>query len=302
MGNPPTMAGFLFLFINMNIRGIIRSILKEELEVPMVNTKEVYFQAGMNAGMAMRRNNQSGYQRQKQWLSKALSMETDANRSIAQSEFDRGYYEANPKRDHEYFREQNNETSEYPRISYLKKNTEFRYGLGNIKSTSFSSGTRCIRADNLPNDEHGRPSYWVSPTEKNHDEELASWMNNYGFHVSFEEVTPFRISLRENASRVKGGDKPMRWGNGEIASLNDRLESGYAVAKFTSTENAVRYSRSKWNKMGWDEQKKYAAQMNRKVIKYNVQFKDESFVSVPKAMYDQIRLTELPEKNFYQQY
>ena len=186
----------------MNIRDIIRSILKEELEAPMVNSKEAYFQAGMNAGMAMRRNNQSGYQRQKQWLSKALSMETDVNRSIAQSEFDRGYYEANPKRAPEYFKEQDG-GSEYPKVSYLKKTTEFRYGLGGLKSTSFPRGTKCLRADNLPSDEHGRPSYWVSPTEQVQDEELASWLDTYGFHFSFDEVSPFNLSLKEDQA---GGD------------------------------------------------------------------------------------------------
>lgn len=84
--------------------------------------------------------------------------------------------------------------------------------------------------------------------------------------------------------------------------MNDRLENGFAIGKFVSAENAVKYSRTKWNRMGWDEQRKYATQMNRRVTKYNVMFKDESFVSVPKAMYDQIRLPELPEKNYWQNY
>jgi len=113
----------------------------------------------------------------------------------------------------------------------------------------------------------------------------------------------FGYSLNESEHPpVKGGDKLMRWGNGDIASLNDRLDNGFATGKFISTENAVKYSRTKWNRLDWDEQRKYAVQMNRQVTKYNVMFKDESFVSVPKSMYDQIRLPELPAKNYWQNY
>lgn len=110
------------------------------------------------------------------------------------------------------------------------------------------------------------------------------------------------FSMNESHPPVKGGEKPMRWGNGDIASLNDRLENGKAIGKFISKENAIGYSRTKWNKLGWDEQRKYAEQMNRQVTKYNVMFDDESFVSVPRNVYEQIKLQELPEKNFWQKF
>ena len=111
-----------------------------------------------------------------------------------------------------------------------------------------------------------------------------------------------RDILNEEHRPVRGGEKQMRWGDGSVASLNDRLENGIAVSKFISQENAVQYNRVKWNRLDGNEQKAYAEKMNRKVMKFDVQFKDESFVAVPKAVYDQITLPELPEKNFFQQH
>lgn len=110
-------------------------------------------------------------------------------------------------------------------------------------------------------------------------------------------------SILMEHSPVKGGDKPMRWGNGDVASLNDRLEDGFATGKFISIENKIDYNRRKFNQMaGNGAQDAYRMKLNQKVTRYNIQFKDESFVRVPKAMYDQIQLPELPQKNFYQEY
>lgn len=101
---------------------------------------------------------------------------------------------------------------------------------------------------------------------------------------------------------VRGGEKLMRWGDGRIVSLNDKLESGEVTCKWTALENGVKYSRSKFNRMVGNEQSDYRDQLNRKKRTFNLEFTDGSSLSVPKRTYRQVNVPEQPEKNFFTQH
>lgn len=292
----------------------------------MMNSEETYFEAGKKCSIARKKRDESTASHFTNWFSKAIALETGENKQRAQDAFNNGYKEGSGQQGFHYLKETGewDDGDEYMVAWKQKLEDEIRY----LES---ASGGKLKFVSVHGFDAYQGPYAWAKINGKNYKiwtNEDQLWIDGYpvdntskeGMRPGFAggtgdilemlignpDIIQHGFSLNETHDvghpRVKGGDKPMRWGNGEIASLNDRLENGYAVAKFVSTENAVRYSRSKWNKMGWDEQKKYAAQMNRKVVKYNIQFKDESWVPVPKAMYDMIQLPETSPKNYWQEY
>lgn len=249
----------------------------------MINDEDTYYEAGVRCGEARSKGDASRAQRHQDWFSRAMSLEKPENAAKAKAAFDRGYRDGGPQRTPEYFKEEELQIGESETDSkYIDSNlgpllddeTQYGYSL-KIQSPNVKTKWMTINKDQLVR---------IIAAMK---------LKTFGMNENDGE---------KGVPPVKGGDKLMRWANDEVASINDRLESGFAVAKLTTIENAVRYNRIKWNKLDWNGQKKYADQMNRKVQKYNIMFKDETFIAVPKSMYDQVQLPELPPKDYSQQY
>jgi len=70
----------------------------------MLNTQEIYFDAGYKAGLCRVRRDEAGYQFHNNWFRRAKALEKDENKQTAQASYDAGYAEAQPVRKPEYFR------------------------------------------------------------------------------------------------------------------------------------------------------------------------------------------------------
>jgi len=79
-------------------------------------------------------------------------------------------------------------TRAWPELAYLKSSTPFHYGWHNAPAT-FPPGAKCVKAANIPPDEHGRPFYWVDVNPERGNVVLTSWLEHYGHKVSADEVT-----------------------------------------------------------------------------------------------------------------
>jgi hypothetical protein len=76
-------------------------------------------------------------------------------------------------------------------------------------------------------------------------------------------------------------------------------DSENAVSKFKSIENAVKYNRNKFNRMDGNDQKKYYDRINKKKTIYNLEYGDNSFISVSKKEYDKSYVPETADRNYY---
>lgn len=70
----------------------------------MINSEFSYVQAGYKAGKAMRQGDRALYDHWRQWINRALNVESVDDREYIQKLWGQGYSEANPPRTIEQFR------------------------------------------------------------------------------------------------------------------------------------------------------------------------------------------------------
>lgn len=84
--------------------------------------------------------------------------------------------------------------------------------------------------------------------------------------------------------------------NGKIQSMREMIESGDYVRKEKSEQNKYEYSRTKYNRMDAKQQAEYEKKLKEKKISYRLYGKDDSFIEVPKTVFDAIKDKNQTEK------
>ena len=112
--------------------------------------------------------------------------------------------------------------------------------------------------------------------------------------------------LESSDDEYAGGgtiNKKYNFPNLGVASFKDLIKNGEFVSKFKSIENAVKYSRNKFNRMNYAEQKEYYDKINKQKTIYNLRLRDNSFYAVSKEIYDYAKdLPEEEEQNLFIKY
>lgn len=106
-------------------------------------------------------------------------------------------------------------------------------------------------------------------------------------------------------SFAKGGslDKLWRFSDEGVKSFRQMIDEKKFDGKYKTIENALEFNRIKWNRMYGAEQNEWVKKANKKVIKYNLQYKDKTTNTVvTKEIYDYANLPELPTKDYYREH
>ena len=94
----------------MDIKKIIRTVLKEELDAstirnPMMNSEDVYYEAGNRCATARRKRDESSAARLSDWFNRALALEAGENKQKAQDAFNNGYRDGSGQQVFSYLKE-----------------------------------------------------------------------------------------------------------------------------------------------------------------------------------------------------
>lgn len=130
--------------------------------------------------------------------------------------------------------------------------------------------------------------------------ELLQWGKERGIKI---QLPPHNIEL---SPTMRGKQnialsKKLRFAFG-IYSWRDAIDGGNFTARQVSVENAVKYNRRKYNRMGWDEQKEYVKSLLKKKTVYSLVNPNGHFVDCPKLVWEYAQKLPIIEMNFYREW